>query len=53
MKKKNLTSYPQVEQFYVQKTLDGVRQLGTQYIIWQDPINNGVKVRAVKFDRFA
>jgi hexosaminidase len=43
MKRENLTTYPDVEQYYVRKTLDNVRQLGTKYIIWQDPINNGVK----------
>lgn len=45
MKANNMTRVSQVEQYYVKKTLDNVKKLGAKYMIWQDPIDNGVKVR--------
>jgi len=43
MKKQNMDNIVQVEEYYVKNTLDNVRNLGAKYMIWQDPIDNGVK----------
>ncbi|GFR30443.1 beta-hexosaminidase subunit beta, partial [Trichonephila clavata] len=42
MQKNNYTDYNQVEQHYVRKTLQNVKDIGYKYIIWQDPIDNDV-----------
>ncbi|GFS75635.1 beta-hexosaminidase subunit beta [Nephila pilipes] len=42
MLKNNYTEYYQVEQHYVRKTLQNVKDTGYKYIIWQDPIDNDV-----------
>ncbi|PRD24248.1 UNVERIFIED_CONTAM: Hexb [Trichonephila clavipes] len=42
MQKNNYTDYNQVEQHYVKKTLQNVKDIGYKYIIWQDPIDNDV-----------
>lgn len=44
MLKNNLTSMKDLETFYVQKTIDNVRKLGYQTIIWQDPMDNRAQV---------
>lgn len=44
MKKNQMKAVSEVEQYYVKKTLGNVRELGAKYMIWQDPIDNGVKV---------
>lgn len=44
MLKNNLTSMKDLETFYVQKTIDNVRNLGYKTIIWQDPLDNRAQV---------
>ena len=44
MKKHKMRHVSQVEQHYVRRTLNNVRNLGAKYMIWQDPIDNGVEV---------
>ncbi|KFM63113.1 Beta-hexosaminidase subunit beta, partial [Stegodyphus mimosarum] len=43
MDENNYTDYNQVEQHYVRKTLQNVKDTGYKYIIWQDPIDNDVQ----------
>ncbi|CAL1268451.1 unnamed protein product, partial [Larinioides sclopetarius] len=38
----NYTEYNEVEQHYVKKTLENVKEVGYKYMIWQDPIDNNV-----------
>ena len=33
-----------VENYYVRRTLENVKQLGYKYMTWQDPVDNGVQV---------
>ncbi len=40
----NLTKMNQVEQYYVKKTMSNVKKLGYKYMVYQDPVDNGVKV---------
>lgn len=44
MRENNMTSVAEIEQLYVQKTLENVKALGAKYMIWQDPLDNGVEV---------
>ena len=44
MKENGLVNISQVEQYYVRRTLDNVKKLGYKYMVWQDPVDNGVKV---------
>ena len=39
------TELNQVEQYYVERIIEIVARKGSYYIIWEDPINKGVKVR--------
>ncbi|KAK8786595.1 hypothetical protein V5799_023628 [Amblyomma americanum] len=39
----SLKSTSEVEQYYVRRTLKGMASTGVKVIIWQDPIDNGVK----------
>lgn len=34
----------EIEQYYVRKTLQNVRDIGYKYMTWQDPVDNGVVV---------
>ena len=43
MNANKMENVSQVEQYYVRRTLENVRNLGAKYMIWQDPIDNGVK----------
>ncbi|XP_003747056.1 beta-hexosaminidase subunit alpha [Galendromus occidentalis] len=43
MAKNEMKKVAEVEQHYVRRTLDSVKNLGAKYMIWQDPIDNGVK----------
>ncbi|KAL3215801.1 hypothetical protein MRX96_033417 [Rhipicephalus microplus] len=42
MKEHGFRTVSQLEQYYVQRTLANVRELGAKYMIWQDPIDNNV-----------
>ncbi|GBM99051.1 Beta-hexosaminidase subunit beta [Araneus ventricosus] len=42
MQQNNYTEYNEVEQHYVKKTLENVKDVGYKYMIWQDPIDNDV-----------
>lgn len=44
MLKNNLTSMKDLETLYVTKTIDNVRKLGYNTIIWQDPLDNQAQV---------
>jgi len=39
-----LRNVNEVEQHYVEKTIANVKDLGSKYVVWQDPVDNGVKV---------
>lgn len=38
------TQMNQVEQYYVRRTLENVKNINYKYMIWQDPVDNGVRV---------
>lgn len=40
----NMKAYHEVEEYYVKHTLANVKDVGYKYLIWQDPVDNGVKV---------
>ncbi|KAH7955942.1 hypothetical protein HPB52_005260 [Rhipicephalus sanguineus] len=42
MKKHGFRTMSHLEQYYVQRTLANVQELGAKYMIWQDPIDNNV-----------
>uniref|UniRef100_L7LXZ6 Beta-hexosaminidase n=1 Tax=Rhipicephalus pulchellus TaxID=72859 RepID=L7LXZ6_RHIPC len=42
MKKHGFRTVSQLEQYYVQRTLANVQELGAKYMIWQDPIDNNI-----------
>lgn len=37
-----MKDYKDLLDYYVHKTLDNVRELGYKYIVWQDPVDDGV-----------
>ncbi len=39
-----LTDLSQVEQYYVQRMIQNIEDIGFKNIVWQDPIDNGVMV---------
>ncbi|OQR74869.1 beta-hexosaminidase subunit beta-like [Tropilaelaps mercedesae] len=39
----NMSLISEVEEYYVRKTLNNAKSLGAKYMIWQDPLDNGVK----------
>lgn len=41
-----MKEHHELEEYYVEKTLENVKQLGYKSIIWQDPVDNGVKVNS-------
>ncbi|XP_064461282.1 beta-hexosaminidase subunit alpha-like [Ornithodoros turicata] len=43
MQEKGFDAVNQVEQYYVKRTLDNVKNFGSKYMIWQDPIDNDVE----------
>lgn len=47
MKENGLVNISQVEQYYVRRTLDNVKKIGYKYMVWQDPVDNGVKVSSL------
>lgn len=44
MAEHNMKAYHEVEEYYVKRTLANVKDVGYKYLIWQDPVDNGVKV---------
>lgn len=42
MSKNNITSYPQLEEVYIQRIVDIVKQLKRKSIVWQEVFQNGV-----------
>ena len=44
MRENGMKEYREIEEYYVRKTLANVKSLGYKYIIWQDPVDNGVTV---------
>jgi len=47
MKAKGMgTDYDKLEQYYEQKLLDIMKSLGKQYVIWQEVVDNNVKVQS-------
>lgn len=43
MKEQGFDTVNEVEQYYVKRTLENVKNLGSKYMIWQDPIDNDVE----------
>ena len=48
MTEMNFTEYNQIEQYYAGRLIDIVSDLGSNYIIWQDPVDNNVTVGSLK-----
>ena len=48
MTKHGFKAYHEVEEYYTRETLTNVRDVGYKYIIWQDPVDNGVTVSKCK-----
>lgn len=44
MKQKNITTYAQLEQYYIQKVIGICEDIGYSYTVWQEVVDNGVKV---------
>ena len=41
---KKFTEMKQVEKYYIDRTLENVKNIGYKYIVWQDPMDNNVTV---------
>lgn len=49
MKKNNFTALHQIEQYYVERTLDNIKnKVKVRYQQWQDPLDNNVKVSTIE-----
>ena len=48
----NISSYAQLEQVYVQQVIDISDNIGYSYIVWQEVIDNGVKVCGFSLERW-
>ena len=44
MVKMNISDYHKLEEYYTRKLLGIARSVNYSHVIWQDPIDNGVKV---------
>lgn len=44
MKKNGWTDYHQLEEYYIKKTIQNVRHVGYKYLLYQDPVDNGVSL---------
>ncbi len=45
MAKNNITGdYAKLEQYYIQKVINISNEVGFSYIVWQEVIDNGIKV---------
>ena len=40
--------YAKLEQVYIQQVLDISKEIGYSYVVWQEVVDNGVKVRAIE-----
>lgn len=40
----NIKDYNELEQYYIKRTISNVVDIGYKYMIWQDPIDKGMKV---------
>lgn len=40
----SFTDLSQVEQYYVERMTNHIKDIGFKHIVWQDPIDNGVQV---------
>lgn len=49
MKKNNMKAVHEVEEYYVRKTIANVKDVGYKYMMWQDPVDNGVTVSVSLF----
>jgi len=47
MVKAGIADYVGLESYYISRVTDIVQKLNKQYIIWQEPVDNGVKVLVV------
>ncbi|CAH1787941.1 unnamed protein product, partial [Owenia fusiformis] len=45
MSQNGMTGYNQLEQYYAQKLLNIMEELGSKYMIWQEPIDNNVTLQ--------
>lgn len=45
MNSRGMKELHQVEQYYIERTLQNVKDIGYKYMMYQDPADNGVKVR--------
>ncbi|KAI6658169.1 Beta-hexosaminidase subunit beta isoform X1 [Oopsacas minuta] len=45
MKESNYTDYAMFEQFYMNKLIELVEQLGKSYVVWQEVFDNGNKIK--------
>lgn len=44
MRQHNMTKYPEVEQFYIQRIVDIAKNLSRKSIVWQEVFENGVQL---------
>ncbi|KAI1285567.1 Beta-hexosaminidase subunit alpha [Halotydeus destructor] len=44
MQDNDMKTAAEVEQYYVRRTLQNVKDIGYKYMTWQDPVDNGVKL---------
>lgn len=44
MKQQNISSYVQLEEFYIQKLIDKIASLKVNSVVWQEVYTNGVKL---------
>lgn len=50
MAKNNISgNYPELEQVYIQRVIDISGRIGFKEIVWQEVVDNGVKVRNAHF----
>ena len=47
------TEYNEIEEYYSQRLIDIVLNLGAKIVTWQDPIDNNVTVNICAYARFS
>lgn len=50
MEKNGLKELHEVEEYYVRRTIENVKKIGYKYMMWQDPVDNGVTVSGFSMD---